>query len=94
MYSNKLYIDITKSKPSVSSIVVWLIFLINFMNGSQFANNVELVRVSVNGLEAWLVDSLGVLHISNIMQCFDNDKSSSSISQLIKSRSPKIIQIF
>ena len=37
MYSSKLYIDITKSKSSVSSIVVLSIFVIHLMNSAQVA---------------------------------------------------------
>ena len=34
----KLYIDVTKSKFSVSSIVVSSIFVIHLVNGAQFLN--------------------------------------------------------
>ena len=41
--------------------------------------------LSVGGLAAGLTGTSGVLYISNIIQFFDHDKSS-SISQLIKSK--------
>ena len=46
MHSNRLYIDIAKSKSSASFIVVPLIFVIQLPNGAQFlnANKVETLR--------------------------------------------------
>ena len=38
MYSNRMYIKLTKSKSLASSIVVSSIFVIHVMNGGQFLN--------------------------------------------------------